>query len=90
MQSAEELRLIQLLDERHTWPCIYAFKFIVPESCAQKVRDAIPEASTVESRPSSGGKYTALTLHCAVASSREVLSIYSRVRDIQIPGLIAL
>jgi len=90
MQVAEESRLIHLLDERHSWPGLYAFKFIVPEASAEALREALPEAEKVETRPSSGGRYTAFTFHCPMGSGREVLDVYARVRDSQIPGLISL
>lgn len=90
MQSPEELRLIQLLDERHEWPSLYAFKFIVPEGHGESLRAVLPEPARVDTRGSSGGKYTAYTFYCAMGSGREVLDVYARVRDCRIPGLISL
>jgi hypothetical protein len=90
MTIADESRLMQLLDERHTWPGIYTFKFIVPQASSDALREVLPEAEKVETRPSSGGKYTAYTFHCPMGSSREVLDVYARVHGSQIPGLISL
>jgi hypothetical protein len=90
MQSPEELRLLQLLDERHSWPSLYAFKFIVPQSGGDALRAAMPQAERVDTRVSAGGKYTAYTFHCAMGSSREVLEVYARVREAAVPGLISL
>lgn len=90
MQPAEELRLLALLDEQHSWPSVYAFKFIVPEASVPALKDTLPEAERVDERASSGGKYTAFTFHCPVASGREVLDTYARVHGRGIPGLISL
>ena len=88
--SPEENRLIELLDSRHEWPSLFAFKFIVPEASIPALREAVPEAEKVEERPSSGGKYTAFPFHLPMGSGREVLDVYARVRDREIPGLISL
>jgi hypothetical protein len=86
--SPEELRLLEVLDSTHKWPSMYSFKFIVPAEKAKELLALIPEAERVEERPSSGGKYTAFTFHCAMGSGREVLAIYARVKGI--PGLVSL
>ena len=88
MSIREEDRLLELLNARHSWPCIYSFKFIVPESRGEELRSLIPEAEKIDSRNSSGGKYTAYTFHCPVGSGREVLEMYARVRDV--PGIVSL
>ena len=90
MQPSEENQLLRLLDERHSWPDVYLFKFIVPKTSADSLRSALPDAVRVDSRDSTGGKYTALTFHCAMASGREVLSVYANVQACGIPGLISL
>ena len=86
--SPEELRLMEVLDSTHKWPSIYSFKFIVPAIKGKELLELIPEAEQVEERPSSGGKYTAFTFHCAMGSGREVLGVYARVRGF--PGLVSL
>lgn len=86
--NAEESRLMDVLDTTHQWPSIYSFKFIVPAVKGKELQDLIPEAEQVETRPSSGGKYTAYTFYCAMGSGREVLSVYSRVKSIS--GLVSL
>ena len=84
----EQARLIELLDQNHSWPTLFAFKFIVPAGEGKALEALVPEAQTTESRPSSGGKYLAYTFHCPMGSGREVLEVYSRVKGI--PGLVAL
>jgi hypothetical protein len=88
MVTQEETRLLQLLDERHSWPCLYSFKFIVPAAKGAELQSLIPEAEQVETRSSSGGRYTAFTFHCPMGSGREVLGIYARVRGIN--GIVSL
>ncbi len=88
MISTDETRLIQLLENSHSWPCVYSFKFIVPLSKGEELRALVPEAEKIETRASSGGKYTAYTFHCPMGSSREVLSVYARVRGVS--GLVSL
>lgn len=87
-RSAEELRLLAVLDAAHEWPTVYAFKFIVPTEKAAEFEALIPEAEKVEARPSSNGKYTAYTFHVPVSAAQDVLAIYGRVRGF--PGLVAL
>jgi hypothetical protein len=86
--DSEESRLLELLDKNHRWPCVFAFKFIVPAAQGPALEALIPEADSKEARPSSQGKYTAYTFHCAVSSGREVLAVYARVKGI--PGLVSL
>jgi uncharacterized protein len=87
-QSQEEARLIQLLDEHHQWPCLYTFKFIVPANKGDELRALVPDSQGVEIRPSSGGRYSSYTFHCAMGSAREVLSVYAKVSGIE--GLLSL
>jgi hypothetical protein len=88
MLTAEEERLIAVLDETHVWPTLFAFKFIVPEAEGATLKALFPDSTRTEERPSSGGKYTAFTFHCPVGSGREVISVYSRVKGIK--GLVSL
>ena len=88
MMSQEQSRLLQLLDERHDWPCVYSFKFIVPVAKGEELRNLVPEAQQVEVRSSSGGKYSAYTFHCPMGSGREVLEVYARVQGIS--GIVSL
>jgi hypothetical protein len=85
---SEEKRLLELLNENHKWPSLFAFKFIVPVDKGQELEALFPEAVKKEVRPSSGGKYSAYTLHCPMGSGEEVLLFYARAK--QIPGLLAL
>ncbi|MGZ3651336.1 MAG: DUF493 domain-containing protein [Bdellovibrionota bacterium] len=84
----EEARLVEILNQGHDWPTLFAFKFIVPNEQTEALKALVPEADRVEVRPSSGGKYMAFTFHVAMGSAKEVLALYARVRGV--PGLISL
>ncbi|RZA09136.1 MAG: DUF493 family protein [Proteobacteria bacterium] len=84
----DDQKFRDLLDSHHRWPSIYTFKFIVPVASGKELEALIPEAEQVESRPSSGGKYTAYTFYCPMGSGREVLEVYARVQGVA--GLISL
>lgn len=86
--NSDEQRMIDLLNERHQWPSIFAFKFIVPKDQGPTLEALFPEATHKEVRPSSGGKYLAYTLHCPMGSAREVLAYYARSKSV--PGILAL
>lgn len=81
-------KMIELLNQEHQWPTIFAFKFIVPLQSSQALEKLFPEAHKMETRNSSGGKYVAYTVHHPVASAQEVLDLYARAQ--QIEGLLAL
>ena len=83
----EEKRLLAVLNESHSWPTVFLFKFIVPTEQASALEALFPEYVKREVRPSSGGRYSAYTIHCAVASAEEVLAHYARVKGI--PGLLS-
>jgi len=70
------------LDAAHKWPCIFMFKFIMrPEQLAD-LKEIFPEEGW-RSRPSSGGKYVAVTMERWVTSSEEVLAIYQKAALIE-------
>ncbi len=80
--------MIDLLNERHRWPSLFAFKFIVPKDQGPTLESLFPEATQKEVLPSGGGKYLFSTHHCPIASAEEVISFYARAKSI--PGILAL
>lgn len=75
------------LDQCHAWPCVYMFKFIVPQAEASRLLAVLaPERHSA--RESRGGKYVALTMEMAMSSSEEVLMIYQKAS--QVPGVMCL
>ncbi len=77
----------ELLDQEHTWPSEYQFKFIVKHSELENVQSLFRE-ETIAIRESESGKYASLTFSKVMRSSDEVISIYKKASII--PGLMAL
>lgn len=75
------------LDANYDWPCIFAFKFIVPKDQCDIVLDLFAD-DPVKANESSSGRFTAYTMEIHVHSSDEVIAIYQRVA--QVPGVISL
>ena len=75
------------LEEVHTFPTLYMFKFIVPKEQLEKVEILFPKNDLIQ-KPSSGGKYISTTAQVMVSSSDQIIDIYERAQSIE--GLIAL
>jgi uncharacterized protein len=86
--SDEQLaKLRELLQDQHTWPTDYLFKFIVPAKQVEKVRALFPH-NKVSVRQSTKGKYVALTVTIWAESPDLVIAVYQKASDIE--GLISL
>ena len=75
------------LDQEHTWPGIYIFKFVVPSAKQDEVRETFPQETFTEKK-SKAGNYISFTLKKNINSSDEVVDIYLKAKEID--GLIAL
>ncbi len=75
------------LDQEHTWPSVYMFKFVVPKSSERAVRKLFQE-ETFQTRDSRKGNFIAFTMKKMIFSSDEVVAIYEKAS--KITGLIAL
>ncbi len=83
-------RMRKALDQVHSWPAVYMFKFILePE---REKLDALlalfPSEAEVLRKYSKGGKYVSLTVREVMMNAEEVIRRYDRTS--QIPGVIAL
>lgn len=76
-----------LLDDQNEWPTDYVFKFIVPSTGLEDVKQALG-AEEVTTRESSRGRYVSVTARMQMESSDEVVEIYKSVRGIE--GVISL
>ncbi len=76
-------RFQALLDEKVEWPNEYMFKFIVPSAGVEEVRALFGHDQPIEMRPSSKGNYVSVTTHIRVASSAEVIDVYTRAARIE-------
>jgi len=86
--DAEKQNFHDLVQEAHEWPCEYLFKFIVPTGQVTILKALFHEEVKFELKPSSGGKYTSITVLMTLKDAKEVIEIYERVSEIQ--GLLAL
>ena len=75
------------LEEQHSFPSIYMFKFIVPAGKEQEVRDILPNGE-ISSKASKNGSYISVTAQLMMVTSDEVIRIYEEAHKIE--GLIAL
>lgn len=79
------------LNEYHSWPTVYLYKFIVPsdnERIAQV--EALFDSRTAEIRqtPSRNGTYTSISAREVVTSADQVIETYKRASKID--GIISL
>ncbi len=77
----------QKLDDNHDWPCVYLFKFIVPEAKKDAFNSIFP-AKDLTFKSSKGGKYVSVTANVFMHSSDEVIRIYEEAAKIK--GVISL
>ncbi len=75
------------LDNEHSWPATYMFKFVVPVAKESEFRDIFPSFN-FETKHSKTGKYISFTMKKEMQSSEGVVEIYLRAKKIK--GLIAL
>lgn len=75
------------LDEHHSWPSIYIFKFIVPKGKETELKGLFP-MHTSSDKVSTQGNYISVTFHMMMPSSDAVIEVYQRVSGVE--GLIAL
>lgn len=76
-----------LLDEQNDWPTEYLFKFIVPRAALDEMK-AVFGAHPVTVRASSKGRYLSVTARMQMASSEEVVAVYTAAGRVE--GVIAL
>jgi hypothetical protein len=78
----------QRLEDNHSWPCTYMFKFIVPSQQREKVLGLFESRDFVYTRQSRNGRYLSVTAKCKVYSSEEVIAVYEAAA--QIKGVLSL
>ena len=85
--SWDTIEFRQKLDDQHTFPGLYIFKFIVPSEAVEQV-EKLWNNGEVKKKPSSKGKYTSVTINAQVENSEQIVEIYQRASEIN--GCIAL
>ncbi|MEN8248415.1 MAG: DUF493 family protein [Bacteroidota bacterium] len=79
----------ELLDQEHNWPSKYTFKFIVKSDQEDQVEALFKKSNVnIRKKPSSGRKYTSITIQAVMASSDDVVAIYNNAASIE--GIISL
>lgn len=83
-------RLDEQLSRNSTWPAVYMFKFIIPESNQgyAMLRSLFGEESRLFTRHSSGGKYISVTVKELMLNPAEIIDRYRKAAEIE--GIIAL
>lgn len=77
----------QRVEQQHTFPGVYVFKFIVPQSKEAELKRLLPKGE-LSVRASTKGNYVSVTLQGHMADSQAVLNVYLAVHRIE--GCIAL
>ena len=75
------------LDEHHSWPTVYIFKFIVPKGKEIELKNLFPMHTSTD-KVSTQGNYISVTFQMMMPSSDAVIAVYERVSTIE--GLISL
>jgi putative lipoic acid-binding regulatory protein len=75
------------LDQHHSWPSLYIFKFIVPKEKVNELKNLFPQHQVTE-KASSQGRYIGVTMQIMAPSSNSIIEIYELAS--QIEGLISL
>ena len=75
------------LDEIHTWPSSYLFKFVVPEAKKGELLSVMP-TGMVRERSSASQKYVSISLTAKMESADEVVAVYKQVAHIE--GIVTL
>ena len=78
---------IEKLENQHSWPSEYMFKFIVPSDVENEIKQ-IFSGQSITSRESSKGNYTSITVKMMINSTDEVIRIYEEAHKVE--GVIAL
>ena len=77
-----------LLNQEHTWPTTFIFKFIVKGDQEDEVTALFDQKVLINKKPSSAGKYTSVTIKAEMSSADEVIAIYDAAASIE--GIISL
>lgn len=75
------------LEEVHTFPTLYMFKFIVPKDKYSEVEALFPK-NDIAQKPSSSGKYISATIKVMMESSDHIVEIYQEAKKIE--GIVSL
>lgn len=84
----DEVKFKELLNKEYSWPAVYPFKFIVPSGEEKSIAALFKKEVDIKKKPSSGGKYTSITIKASISNADEILAIYKAASSIS--GVISL
>jgi putative lipoic acid-binding regulatory protein len=87
-QRLEALR--KRLDQEHSWPSVYMFKFVLTtdEQKLARIHEIFGESAEFRSRLSSNGKYTSVTVRAMMLDADGIFDRYREVSSLG--GIISL
>lgn len=91
-QAAFYDKLKEKLQESVSWPSEYLYKFIVPssETNIQKLTEIFDNlGAVIQTKQSSKGKYTSVSIHIYMKNPDEVINKYKEVGE-KVEGVISL
>lgn len=84
----DEGKFRELLETEYNWPANYTFKFIVPASQLNAVKQLFEADCDLKIKDSSGGKYKSVTIVGLMLDADSIIEIYKRASAIE--GIISL
>jgi uncharacterized protein len=93
MKEDEKARLDRLrkqLNEIHTWPSLFMFKFIIPTDTAKitRLHEIFGEIAEYRERLSGKGNYTSVTIREMMLNADQIFDRYTEASKIE--GIISL
>ncbi len=85
--SWDEQAFKEKLENSHTFPGSYIFKFIIKSNQQEQVKSLV-DGAEIRLKPSSRNKYLSITIQKTMASSQEVVDVYNKAFKIE--GIISL
>lgn len=82
--------LLEKLNDNHSWPSIYMFKFIIPADNKKlaQVEDLFGAEAQINTRQSSSNKYISITAKEVMTSAEKIIEVYKEAEKIE--GIIQL
>jgi uncharacterized protein len=78
----------ELLNKEYSWPAKYTFKFILPGGQEKAIEELFKEGVEIKKKPSSGGKYSSITIYAVMSDADEIMALYRAAATV--PGIISL
>jgi len=90
MDSEKQNKMIDLLDDHHTWPDTFVFKFIYKSDPAtdKRLKGLFPDDSECTVKSSKKKNYSSMSVSHRASSGSEVMEIYKEASKIE--GVISL